>query len=522
MSVTVGGAAIAEQSCGRYFVLAVIFATCGVYALFGWQAGSNAIDTDTTSLLVGWEAMCNGQTLERWVLATPKFLPVVLDGALYEFGGFPAVLARSVLSMAVLAAAGAAFAYSIGGAWAGALAAGFVLLNGQMLILTMAGNSSILGTGFVAAALLAFLAADSRSNQLAGMLCLFAAALARSELLAFLPVAVAAFAWQAWAGRSRAHLRMAGGGLVLIVLVVLLDMVVPSRLMGRWTNSRDVSIDMTGELVSQLEAGKRLGVNPDYRLEHHRQLEESYLTNLRVLMPRLLRPLPLFAITGFAGLAYICRRRRWAGALLTVTGVVPLLVGWLIYANGGGLYERFFLLPMVACALAAPFSYLAAWSWFAARSNRLWATAGRAVVALVAFGALGVGLRDMYNQRRGYLRQVSSDLEEFRDGIEPLRGLDLRDKRLLVHGWHWGYANLLLDTDPNKVVRDDELASVGSPEELLCNSDYYFYRRGSKLTDALLGIGAGPVTMPCMEAYWQSADGAYQFFRHTEKADVPE
>lgn len=513
MSSSVEGSNRTAEFRRRYFVLAVLIATFGIYALFGWQAGSDALDSDTTSLLVGWEMMRNGQTLDRWVLATPKFLPVVLDGALFEIGGFPAVLARSVLSMALLAAAGAAFVYSIAGPWAAALAAGFLLLNGQMLILTMGGNSSILGAAFVAAALLAFHAGDAARNRLAGLGCLFAAGLARSELLVFLPIAVAAFAWQGWRNRSRAALLAAGGGIVLICLAVALDTVVPTRLMGYWTNSRDVSIDMAGDIASQVAVGKELGVEADYRLDHHRQLESSYFTNLEILIPRLLRPFPLFLLTALGGLGYLWNRRRWAAMLLAVMGGCPLLVGWLIYANGGGLYERFFLLSMVACVLASPFGYLAAWEWLNARPNRRWAAGGRALIAVIALGAVAVGLRDMYNQRRGYLRHVSFDLEVFREGIEPLRGVDLREKLVLVHGWHWGFANLVLETDPNKVLRDDDLASLGSTERFLCDCDYYLYRKGSELTDALLEIGPAPVELPCMELFWQSADGAYRFFR---------
>jgi hypothetical protein len=168
---------------------------------------------------------------------------------------------------------------------------------------------------------------------------------------------------------------------------------------------------------------------------------------------------------------------------------------------------------MVACVLASPFGYLAAWEWLNARPNRRWAVGGRALVAVIALGAVAVGLRDMYNQRRGYLRHVSSDLEVFRQGIEPLRGTDLRDRRLLVHGWHWGFANLVLETDPNKVLGDDLLRPLGSTERFLCDCDYYLYRKGSELTDAFLEIGAAPVELPCMELFWQSADGAYRFFR---------
>ena len=51
-----------------------------------------------------------------------------------------------------------------------------------------------------------------------------------------------------------------------------------------------------------------------------------------------------------------------------------------VYANGGGLYERFFLLSMVACVLASPFGYLAAWEWLSARRDRRWAAGGRATV----------------------------------------------------------------------------------------------------------------------------------------------
>ena len=420
--------------------------------------------------------------------------------------------------MAMLVAAGAVFVYSIAGPWAAALAAAFLLFNGQTLILTMGGNSSILGAGFVAGALLAFHAGDSARNRLAGMGCLFAAGLARSELLVFLPIAVAAFAWRGWRTGSRGHLFAACGGITLIGLAALLDVVVPTRLMGYWTNSRDVSIDMTAILVSQVEVGRELGVDPGYRLDHHRRLESSYFTNLSILIPRLLRPLPLFLFTGLAGLAYLWSRRRRAAVLLTVSGGVPFVVAGVVYANGGGLYERFFLLSMVACVLASPFGYLAAWEWLSARRDRRWAAGGRALLVVVALGALAVGLRDMYNQRRGYLRHVSADLEVFRQGIEPFRGIDLRDKRLLVHGWHWGVANLTLDTDPNKVLREDDLASMKSIGQFLCECDFYFYRKGSDLTDALLGIGKGPVELPCMEVFWRSADGAYLFFRRKGSA----
>ena len=76
----------------------------------------------------------------------------------------------------------------------------------------------------------------------------------------------------------------------------------------------------------------------------------------------------------------------------------------------------------------------------------------------------------------------------------------------------------MLDTDPNKVLREDDLASMKSIGQFLCECDFYFYRKGSDLTDALLGIGKGPVELPCMEVFWRSADGAYLFFRRKGSA----
>jgi hypothetical protein len=169
MSLAARGSSADSERRRGYFLLAVLAVSAAFYLLFGWEAGSDALDSDTTSLLAGWKMMRQGQTLDRWMLATPKFLPVVLDGALFEFGGFSTVLARSVLSTAMIAVSVAALVHSIAGVWPAALSAGFVLLNGQMLILTMSGNSAILGAGFVAAALLAFHAHGTRGNRLAGI-----------------------------------------------------------------------------------------------------------------------------------------------------------------------------------------------------------------------------------------------------------------------------------------------------------------------------------------------------------------
>jgi len=482
------------------------------YGILAWDVGADALDSDTTSLLAGWKLIRNGEILERWSLAAPKFLPVVLDGALYELAGFRAVLARSLLAGIVIAAAGAAFTARCSGRIPGLLAAGLLLLHGQIVTLTFGANSTILGAAFLMAALLSFRWYPQRAPVLGGLAMLFCAALARTELISYLVIACALLAWLGWRERAQQRYAWAGAAAALAGGAFLLDAYVPSKLTGEWTTSREVAQQLASNIDEQIEARKKQGLGADYRLRRHESLERSYLSNLGTLFWNLLRPLPLLAITGLAGLAALWRRSRKEAVLLLVFGAAPLVYGWVIFQQGGALVHRFFLPATLACLVTSAAAFGLAWervSRFSLGPRKLL----RISLALLATGVLAVGARDVYYAKIGYLDSVTSSLRQFRQGLRTIEDQDLRNKRILVYGWHWGYANLVLRTGPNTVYRDEILLTTPDPRRFLCECAYVLIRRGNPFVDQLIEQASQGEGDRCLESFWSSPSGEFELFR---------
>ena len=137
--------------------VAVFFAALAFYLITGWDIGADALDSDTLSLVLQWKLIRDGVVLENWTLSTPKFLPVVVDGALYELGGDTAVLARSLVTSSMLVALAAAFAHLTFGWQASLAAAGLLLLGRTTFSSAYGGNSTILYATFLLGAALCFL-----------------------------------------------------------------------------------------------------------------------------------------------------------------------------------------------------------------------------------------------------------------------------------------------------------------------------------------------------------------------------
>ncbi|NJN83285.1 MAG: hypothetical protein HC802_14050 [Caldilineaceae bacterium] len=156
---------------------AVFFSALAFYLLAGWDIGADALDSDTLSMVLQWRLIGNGVVLDHWNLSTPKFLPVVLDGSLFELGGYGAVLARSLLTSALLIALATAFVHRAAGWQASLAAAGLLVTNRATFGSAFGGNSTVLYTTFLLGAALCFLAWPSRRAVIGGL----AAALRRES-----------------------------------------------------------------------------------------------------------------------------------------------------------------------------------------------------------------------------------------------------------------------------------------------------------------------------------------------------
>ncbi len=137
--------------------VAVFFAALACYVLAGWDIGADALDNDTLSLVLQWKLIRDGALLDEWILSTPKFLPVVVDGALFELGGDHAVLTRSLITSSLLVALAAAFAHLTLGWQASLATAGLLLFGRTTFSSAFGGNSTILYATFLAGSAVCFL-----------------------------------------------------------------------------------------------------------------------------------------------------------------------------------------------------------------------------------------------------------------------------------------------------------------------------------------------------------------------------
>jgi len=201
-----------------------------------------------------------------------------------------------------------------------------------------------------------------------------------------------------------------------------------------------------------------------------------------------------------------------APLIVLVCGAAPVVYGWVIFQQGGALVHRFFLPATLACLVTSAAAFGLAWervSRFSLGPRKLL----RISLALLATGVLAVGARDVYYAKIGYLDSVTSSLRQFRQGLRTIEDQDLRNKRILVYGWHWGYANLVLRTGPNTVYRDEILLTTPDPRRFLCECAYVLIRRGNPFVDQLIEQASQGEGDRCLESFWSSPSGEFELFR---------
>ena len=175
------------------------------YLIVGAEIGAGALDSDTLSLLVGWDLLREGVAVDNWQMAVPKFLPIIVDGIAYEMAGLPGVLARSVVTSALVVSAGFWLLTRAYSAAAGAVFAVFLLANRAMWEGTFGGNSTVLFLlCLLGAAVMLLRERGPEVNEHAG-LWLVLAALVRQEGVVFLGLLGVVLAWQVRKKRSGCH-----------------------------------------------------------------------------------------------------------------------------------------------------------------------------------------------------------------------------------------------------------------------------------------------------------------------------
>ena len=498
--------------------IVVFVSALAFYAIAGWDIGADALDSDTLSLVLQWQLVRDGVVLDDWILSTPKFLPVVVDGSLYQFGGVGAVLARSLLTSALLVALAAAFAHLTLGWQASVATAGLLLLNRTTFTSAFGGNSTALYATFLVGAALCFLRWPSRRPVIAGLLLLFAASLTRMEGLSYLGLAALAPFAASWKRDRRFPCLTAVAAAGLIATVFLADLWVPTTLSGRLRSGRLVTLELNerAKKIAEVRQGEQMYAEAVARIE------QGYGETALYLLGRVMRPIILFAAMGLVGLIVLRTRAPLSALILIFLGGAPLVYCAVLHFLGVALFERFFLPTAVAAAIATSFTFQEVLIRLAKLDSRKAAWAGLAAVALVAAGVLGVGARDVYYHKNGYLEWRASNLRQYAAGLSRLNDADLSGKQLLVYGWHHAYTNLALRTYVPNVSHDGDALIHGIPGDRLSRFDYLLYGEGDSDVDRLfqdMVCGAGTCILETpgarFETFWISPEGEFKFFRKT-------
>ena len=500
------------------FAAAVFFAALAFYVIAGWDVGADALDSDTLSLALQWKLIREGTVLDEWVLSTPKFLPVVVDGPLYELGGDRAVLTRSLMTSSLLVALGAAFAHLTLGWQAGLVAASLLLCGRVTFTSAFGGNSTILYMTFLLGAAVCFLKWPSRRALFAGLLLLFGASLARIEGLAYLGLAGLGLSTVYWKRERKISLLTAAATAGLVLAVFAADLWTPSTLSGRVRSARSVALELN-EHAKEFAAvtggegvyGQAIG-----------RIEQSYAETAAYHLSRVIRPVFVLVPMALAGLFLVRKRQPLAALLLVLLGVTPLIYCGVLHYMGVALFDRFFLPTAVAVLVGAALAVHEALAHLAALRARPAAWAAGAVVSLVFAGLLGIGARDIYYSKQSYLLWRAENLRVYKAGLARLKDTDVRDKRLLVYDWHHGYTSLVLNVDAAKVDHLSHAVLMGTPDDRLSEFDYLLYGEGAGEVDRLFEGAAcrgGRCTLDTsssrFETFWVSPDGEFQFFKKT-------
>ena len=418
-----------------------------IYGVVALLLGSTALDNDTLSLVLAWKLIREGAILDQWTIATPKPLLILVDGMLWQLFGPSGVVVRSILTFGALVGCSALLVGRYWGTTAAAIVAVFLTAHRELLTATVSANSTIAFTTYLVAALVL------KTRPSAALLVLFAAALARSEGLAYLGFALVAIPFFAPPESKR---KAAALAVVLIGLAPLIDAIAPSLISGQFRSNFEV----TREISEAAMVRAKQATGPDYHLDHYRRLESSYPETLALLLGRHLRPLPFYILGSLLGIWAWRQRSRSGLGLILYLGVPPLIYCWAFHLAGLAVFGRF-LLPTTVAALILTVTGLV---WLAQQLSG-WRVAS-AAVALLGTVALAVTVRDARNDYRGYLTQAAQSQDDFQQMLKPLAREPLRSKRLLVSGAWWPHTHLALQTDMNRSVRTDDLLDEQSVSEM--------------------------------------------------------
>jgi hypothetical protein len=328
--------------------VAVFVASLAFYVIAGWDIGADALDSDTLSLVLQWKLIRDGALLDDWILSTPKFLPVVVDGALYELGGEGAVFARSLVTSSLLVALAAAFAHLTLGWQASLAAAGLLLFGRTTFSSAFGGNSTILYAAFLLGAAVCFLQWPSRRALIAGLLLLFGASLTRIEGLSYLGLAGIGLFAVNWKHEKKIAFLMAGTTLGLIVAVFAADLWVPSTLSGRLRSARSVTLELNerAKTIAEVTEGEGIYAQAVGRIE------QGYFETATYNLSRVIRPIFVLVPMALAGLILVRKRRPLPASLLVLLAFTPLIYCAVLHFLGVALFDRFFLPTGVAVVIA--------------------------------------------------------------------------------------------------------------------------------------------------------------------------
>ena len=498
--------------------VAVFIAALAFYVIAGWGIGADALDSDTLSLVLQWKLIRNGVVLDDWILSTPKFLPVVVDGTLYELGGDGAVFARSLVTSSLLVALAAAFAHLALGWQASLATAGLLLFGRTTFSSAFGGNSTILYATFLVGAAVCFLKWPSRRAMFAGLLLLFAACLTRIEGLAYLGLAGAVLFAVSWKHERRLSFLTAGATAGLILAVFAADLWVPSTLSGRLRSARSVTLELNerAKTIAQVTEGEGIYGQAVGRIE------QGYIETAAYNLSRVIRPIVVLLPMALAGFILILARKPLPAFLLILLAITPLIYCAVLHFAGVALFDRFFLPTAVAIMIGAAFTIQEALKRTTALGSRRAAWVGSAAIFVVLAGLLGIGARDIYYNKKGYLLWRADSLREYKAGLAQLKDTDLRGKRLLVYGWHHGYTNLVLDVDTAKVDHLGDVVLIDPSDDRLARFDYLLYGKGDSDVDRLFqdvvcSDDHCSLETPSarFETFWVSPNGEFRFFRKT-------
>ena len=452
----------------RAVTAAVAVAAVCFYGLVGADIGAGALDSDTLSLVVSWNLLREGVALDHWQLAVPKLLPIVLDGLSYEIGGLPAVLARSVLTSAFTLAAAFWFlgrAYSAG---AGAIAGVFLLADRALWEGMFGGNSTVLFLLCLLGAAATLLDEQGEKVNVNAGVWLVAAALVRQEGVAFVGLLGAVFAWQA---RKRGAGAVASRAAMVAVMVAA---VLASHAV--------ISMALTSDALSSHEIARG-------------NAEALLAVAAAENAPR-------------------------AGAILAALALVPVLYCWVLYSMDLPLFERFLLPTAVAAHLCAAAGYLHLWRVSDGRLAGLPSHVAKALIALIALGALAVSLRDAWHSHQGYLLAESGARRMYAEGLRVAAASPSAEGPVLVSGLHYPYAILQGPWGARDVRQDQFVLAAGPEAEELSRFRYILYDRHAAAMRRLIApysdtnpperlrIGAARYQL-----VWASAGGRFKFFR---------